>query len=461
MNSVHMRTPAMVRRALIASLALLACAPAAGGAARAGDAPPLLTLADALALARAGNRPLVAVRFEADRAKARVAAGRTRRFPVVDFTGMGGVLVSPVTFTLPRGFLGQVPGLGAFPPGDVEYSVPRRPAATIAASIAQPLSQQFRIGLALAQGRLGEQVARAHAGAAEEAVAFNVRRAYYAVAQAESSLRSATDALALCRELDRLVRGYAAEQVVLEAEALEVGARLAQQEQAVAALRHSRLSLAEQLNLLLGRDLSTAFAVEPALDLPMDALDLDAGRTRALAERADVGRARLERQQADLGVRIARATRIPDVSLALSYASTVNVDLMPHHIATFGVLVRYEPLTWGRRGHEIAETQIVARQAATAVTEAEQRAVLEVNARYRSVEDARALVPVAQQAERAARERLRVAAARFAEDAVLVKEVLQQQQALAEATSRLEQARLGYWSARAEFLQATGDKGDR
>jgi outer membrane protein TolC len=66
---------------------------------------------------------------------------------------------------------------------------------------------------------------------------------------------------------------------------------------------------------------------------------------------------------------------------------------------------------------------------------------------------------VAARTEEAARERLRVATTRFKEDAALLRDVLQQQETLATATYRRQQALLAFWSARAEFLKALGRDG--
>lgn len=454
-----MASVALPRLAPRCALLLALCLTPLPAVAQDNAPPPPLTLEEAVRLARAHNRALANARLETDKAHARVQAGRTHRWPLIEFSTTAGQLITPVSFTFPQGFLGVLPGLGALPPADMRYDLPRRPTAAVTAMVAQPLTQQRRIGIALDQGRVAEQLASAQATATEQAVTLGVRRAYYAVAQSDAALGDALEALALYREIDRLMRSYTAERTVLDADALDAAARLAQQEHQVAALRRTRTSQQEQLNALLGRDLATPFAVERAPEAAGEEFDLAAASAAALVQRADVEQARLKQQQADLDVRLARAARVPDVSLALSYVSTANIDFVPHQIATAGVLVRWEPWTWGRREHEVAEKRITARQAGTAVSDAEQQALLEVRACFRRLQDARTLVPVARQAQDAARERLRVTTTRFREEAALVRDVLQQEEALAAATLRHDQARLAYWTARAEFLDAVGDRG--
>ena len=152
-----------------------------------------------------------------------------------------------------------------------------------------------------------------------------------------------------------------------------------------------------------------------------------------------------------------RTERIPDVSLALSYTSNVNMDVLPRNLSAAGVQVKWEPFDWGRKGRELASKDRTIQQARLAVREAEDRAVIEINARYRKLTETRALLQVAQLGQDASREKLRVRTNQFQIQSALLADVLHQKVELADSTDRYQQALLAYWTAKADFDQAVGE----
>jgi outer membrane protein len=217
------------------------------------------------------------------------------------------------------------------------------------------------------------------------------------------------------------------------------------------------VSQKEQLNQLLGRDVRTAFDVDDMALLPTAAIDLDAAQAHALQDRPDIREARLKLQQADLDRRMKRSERIPDVSLALSYTSNVNMDVLPRNLAAAGVQVKWEPFDWGRKNHELAVKERTVRQATLGVRDAEDRAVIEINARYRKLTETRAQLNVAQLAQASSREKLRVKTNQFQIQTALLADVLHQKVELADSTDRYQQALLAFWTAKADFDQAVGE----
>jgi outer membrane protein len=228
------------------------------------------------------------------------------------------------------------------------------------------------------------------------------------LSQTQSALDARNEAIALYRELDRTLAVRVAQKVALRGDALDVQFRLAQEELGSTTTRNALSTQKEQLSQLLGRDVRTAFEVEPAAAVSLFDVDVDAAQRRALAARPDAIQARLTLERAELDRRIARAERLPDVSLAPSLVSNVNVDVLPRRMAAAGVKVTWEPFDWGRRRQEVAAKGHAVVQARLAVREAEDKAVIEVNSRFRTLAEKRALLQVAQLAQVTARENLRV-----------------------------------------------------
>jgi outer membrane protein TolC len=122
-----------------------------------------------------------------------------------------------------------------------------------------------------------------------------------------------------------------------------------------------------------------------------------------------------------------------------------------------GFNASWEPFDWGRRRHEAAEKRKTIEQAREGLREAEALILREVSDRYRKLHEARALLRVSQLYQESAREKLRVATNKYAQEVALYKEVLQSQAGLAEAGDRYQQALLAFWTARADFEKAIGE----
>jgi outer membrane protein TolC len=118
------------------------------------------------------------------------------------------------------------------------------------------------------------------------------------------------------------------------------------------------------------------------------------------------------------------------------------------------VQATWEPFDWGRKGQERASKQLAVKQAETSLKQIEATVAVDLNARTRALREARSLIAVMELTTNAAREKLRVMLDKRQESAVLPKDLLQAQLALAEADHNYQSALLSYWEARADFEKA-------
>jgi outer membrane protein TolC len=212
------------------------------------------------------------------------------------------------------------------------------------------------------------------------------------------------------------------------------------------------------MNHLLGRDLGAGFALAEVPEASLEEVDLPSAVSQALSRRADLAQARLNVERADTDRRLKKAESIPDLSLAVTYYSFYNVDLLPRNLAQAGLQLTWEPFDWGRKKKERAEKTLQVEQARRNVQEAESSARLEVAHHFRKLEEARLLVRAERLGREAAQEKMRTVAHRYREQAALLKDVLETQAALSSADNRYDRARLLYWTARADLQQALGEE---
>jgi outer membrane protein len=416
-----------------------------------------LPLDQAIQLALAHNRQLSSASLQLDKAGDALAAARTQRLPVVDINMQGGQLVTPLNFSFPAGAFGTFSSIGPVPPANTEISTPRRPAALLYATVAQPLSQLPRIHLGIRARELDQQAERERLRRARQSVVAQVKRLYYGILQAESGLEATSESIALYRELQRVMTERVTQQVVLKGDGLEVELRLAQAEQTALTQQHAADTQQEQLNQLMGREISTPFTVMRVPGAPSAAMNLAVATQQAQDRSPDIREARLRVEQAEIDRRATRAERIPDVNLMFTYLSPLNIEMLPGNIAAVGLQVSWKPLDWGKRGHEVAQKEQTLQQARLALLDAENRVALAVHAQIRKLDELRAQVRIAALSQDVARERLRVKTEQVKLSATLPADVLQVQSQLAESSTRYQQALLEFWTARAELDQTLGE----
>ena len=417
-----------------------------------------LTLDRAIQLAVENNRQIQSAALQLQKAKEEVEVARTHRFPVFDIQGQAAQLLTPVDFAFPQGAFGDFPGVGPIPATDTDVSVPRQLTYYVSSQVSQPITQLFRIGLGIDSARATSAIEQEHLNAQRLSVTNSVKRLYFAILQTESALDSTEQAIGLYRELDRTLQVRVAQKVALRADFLDVQFRLAKEELTRTTYQNTLASQKEQLNQLLGRDVRTDFMVEPVTELSIAEIDVDAARTRALENRPDLREARLKVEQADLDRRLTKADRIPDLSVAVSYNSYFNIDVMPTNLATAGLQLKWEPFDWGRKGRELAAKTHTVSQARLAVRDTEDRIIVDVNTRFRTLSEKRALLNVARMAQVTSREKLRVKTNQYQVQAALLPDVLQLRAEQASSDDQYQQALLAFWTAKADFENAIGEE---
>jgi outer membrane protein len=418
-------------------------------------AAELLTLDQAISLALRDNPDVKNAQLAIGKAEDDFAAAQTHRLPKIEFNALAGQqLVSP-DFTFTKGVLGNYANVGPIPDRDVKMSTPSRPTAILFGQVTQPLSQLHRIRLNIKQAALATDIAREQLRGQEQSVLNNVKRTYYAIVQTETALQSVRQALVFYRELERVTGDYVVQQVALKADDLEVKTRLAKTETEELTVANQLSTLKEQLNQLMGRDIRSEFTVAAVPTPTLFETDLVAARERALDQRPEIREARLQVQQAELDKRIKKSEYIPDVSVAVTYASPRNFDkYIPKNFASAGVSVNWEVFDWGRKKHQLDEKQKTIEQANNSLRNAENTVMIEVGAKMRDLQQAAQTLRVAQLRQETARENMRVSLDKYKLVATLFSNVLQTQATLADADYEYQKALLAFWTARAEYEKA-------
>jgi outer membrane protein TolC len=420
---------------------------------------PELTLEQAIEEAVANNTSLKTASLETRRAADDLAANRTRRFANTQVTALGAQLVTKPSVTFPEGSFGVYGATGPIPATNQKVEIARKPAGTVNVSVAQPLSTQYQLHLQLKALDLGLKGTRQDQEKTRLEVVDQVRRAYYAVVEAQSALDSLQASLPYYQESHRLALTNRGKETILESDLLNADAQLLKVQSAISDAGDSVASASEQLNDLMGRDIHTQFRVAAIGDADTNIAAPEAMEVQALQNRPDVKKAKLQVQQADYDARAKKAEYIPDVSLAFDYYTTANFeDVLPSNIGTVGLSLRWEPWDWGRKHKEYEEKRAKEDQAKVEVDATERAVLIEVRNACRQLENTRRQLTLSDASERAARQKLEEVQEQAKREAALSRDLFQAQSDLASADSQQQQALAAFWKARADLKKAIGEE---
>src|SRR6266571_3666663 len=282
----------------------------------------VLSLDQAINIALQNNRSLKNARLSVEKGEDEIRSIRTSRLPSTHFYALVSQDMVKHETKLTNPVTSIFPGIGPF----FTLSTPRRPTAVFAAQVLQPISQQYRIGLAIDAVKLARDEKQQELRSEEQSLVNNVKKTYYGILQSESALENVRDEIKSYRELDRVTGEYVLQQVVLKSDHLQVQTRLAKAEYEALDLTNRLSTQKEQLNKLLGRDLLTDFSVGPVAEATIFEYDISSSRRRALEQRPELSEARLKIKQARLDKRLKKSEYIPDVSVGFTSLSLRNFD---------------------------------------------------------------------------------------------------------------------------------------
>jgi outer membrane protein TolC len=418
----------------------------------------LLTLDEALGLAKSNNRDLKQYAFEVSKQREVLGEAKTHLYPRFDTFLLAAELLAPLDFTIQKGQFGSFAGTGPIPGSNTDLHTPARPIAIASVTATQPLTQLFRIHLSIADQRLKVDAAVLSFDQREQKLADDVRQSYYQVLEEQIQYESQRSMVKYLEELLQLTDRRFTQHAALAADRLSVKAELAKATYQLITIDDKLADGKESLNHLLGRSVQTEFSVEPVAAILPEEQELATARANALEHRPEMRIAENRRRQAELGTRSEKTHYIPDIAMQASYVSPANINFLPQNIGSVGALFTWQPWDWGQKRHKVREAALTEKQAGLSVEDTREQILLEVDSNFRRLREARAHLAVAEALRDAESEKARNQKDAYGQQSILLSDLLKQQASLADAQSQYHQAVLAYWSARAEFQKTQGEE---
>jgi outer membrane protein TolC len=417
---------------------------------------PTLTLEAALAEAQANNRTIKIATQNVLYSNDAILAAKTQRYPQfnVNFSASG--LLTAVSVDVPKGVFGNVGGTPV-PNNDSVITTNPKFSAMSYITVYQPLSQQYQIHLNVELLKVGKQLSAEQVRQQRQEIANSVSSAYYGLLQTQSALDAARENVKALRETERTTDEYVAQKAALPYQASAVKSQLAQAELQVVTLEDTMQTQKENLNDLMGRDITSDYRLSGVPDALPEETSLEAARATAAANRTEIKQASFKIDQAVFARRLEKANYIPQVGIQYLFFSPFTVEGLPSNINTVGINVKWDLWDWGYKKHLMDEKQRGIEQSRLNLTETQTQVAIDVSNRYRKLREARAGLKVAEMAEEAEQQKLAVVNEQYKQNAALLSTLQTEQSTMAQTTAQYQQALSNFWTARSEFEKALGE----
>ncbi|MBV9888557.1 MAG: TolC family protein [Acidobacteria bacterium] len=414
-----------------------------------------LTLEQAIATAQANNRQIKIFDQNVLISNDEILAARTQRYPhfSVDVTGSG--LLTPVTIKFPTGVFGLV-GSTPVPSRPTEVTTDPKFSALSIVQAYQPLTQLWSAHLNLGLLGVGKKLSQEQLRQQKQNITSSVKQAYYQLLQSQSALEAADENVKALREVDRTTREYVQQKAALSYQGAGAKVQLAQAELQQVTLQDTIQTQKENLNNLMGRDLTIDFRLSPVPDTLPEEESIDLARQNALSGRSEIRQARFKVEQATYAKRLQKAQYIPEVGIRYLFFSPFTVEGLPQYVNSIGINLKWDIYDWGYKKHLTDEKQRQIDQSQLNLTETSSQVVLDVSNRFRKLREARASLNVAQLAQDAEKEKLQVVLEQYKQKATLLSNLQTEQANMAQAAAQYQQALSNFWNARADFEKAMG-----
>ena len=444
-----MKIPIISRCVVVGGLLSLAAVPQYGADVR------KLSLREAVELAISQNHSLRIARLKIVENEQKKAGERASYFPAIKDAANAGDSTGVDHLVIPAGTLGRVQGQ-VVPGNAVNIPQGLHHLLLNEASIDQPLTQLIRIRQANRIAAAQVAISRADLKKAEDQVAVDVHRLYFAVLSAELQKRAAEEQIAYAKqELKENTEGVRDGSLLRVAE-IQGKTDLLQGQQAVLTADLQVSDLNTELDDLLGLPLDTKLDLQPIEAIGPDRRPLEEYVQAAWANNPEIASAEESIKITRASVTSAKSAFIPDITAYASDTWQNGVAFLVPNFGSVGVRLNYVVFDFGKRRAAVREREAQLAEAEENLKRLKDSLSAQVERDYNAVERTENLMAVADQVVALRRESERLSHNQVTQGVVTVANTLEATSATYRSQVDLLQANLNYMLAWAELKQIIG-----
>jgi len=414
-----------------------------------------LSLREAVELAISQNHSLRIARLKVVESEQKKAGEHASYYPSIRDAANAGDSTGVDHLVIPAGTLGRVQG--QLVPGSA-VNIPQGLHHLLLneVSIDQPLTQLIRIHEANRIAAAQVAISRADLKKAENQVAVDVHRLYFAVLTAELEKRAAEEQIAYARqELKENTEGVR-DGSLLRVSQIQGDVDVLQGQQAILTADLQVSDLNTELDDLLGLPLDTQLDLQPIEGVGPDRRPLEEYVQAAWANNPEIAAAEESIKEARAAVGGARSAFIPDITAYASDTWQNGVAFLVPNFGSVGVRLAYDVFDFGKRRAAVREREAQLAEAEENLKRLKDNISAQVERNYNALERTKKLVAVADQVVALRRENERLSHNQVTQGVVTVVNTLEAASATYKSQVDFLQANLNYMLAWAELKQAIG-----
>ena len=303
-----------------------------------------LTLEQAKATALENNRLLKIKTLQVAEKRARVKEDNIKKYPSVTVNSTYQYNVNLGQLTIPEGSVGVLPLSPTLniplPDKELKFDLGEHHTFNAGATIYQPITQQGKIktGVAIAEAEV--RISEKEKEKAAQQITLNVEKLYYALLINQKQQEEAEARLELAR-----IKLYDVESALLSGKTLEASkagleATTADEEQKLLKLQIAEDDYTTDLKSLTGLT-ANEFELAPVAVGEVELASLETYKTAATANNIDLNLAELTKEKAELGIKAAKQSYLPDLGLIAGYTYQTGNILYPTNNPFAGVNLKW------------------------------------------------------------------------------------------------------------------------
>ena len=416
-----------------------------------------LTLAQAIDLALKQNRSLQLAHLAVTDSEHKKEIARSAYFPRVKNESSFLHITELAGVEIPTGAFGVPTATGPIPAKSLFIGQGSETAYTSGTSLAQPLTQMFKIHESNRAATADINTAKIQVNQAENEIALKVRQLYYGLLVGQLKLNAATAEVAASElkvqeSADAVAQGRA-----LEVAALESRAALLEARQATLTQKLQIHDLALAFDDLLGLPLSSRLHLDEDTSAASLAIPSREECLRIAQDRSpEIRSAQQAVIKANAGLAAAKDAYIPDVTGLARYSYQSGVPLLVHNFGTFGFSLSYDVFDGGRRNAEIKDSRTLLSEAELSLAKIKDELTVQIETAYDKVEQFESMVGVTEESLGVREEAARLADRQFEQNAALASAREEAHAKAASAKAAFLEATLGLSMAQAELKRTIG-----
>jgi multidrug efflux pump subunit AcrB/outer membrane protein TolC len=414
-----------------------------------------ITLDEAVALATKQNSTVKLAHLKQQEMQARVGEARADYFPVLSNESDSAHLRNIEHMEIPMGALGVYPVIGPVPRQNESLPLGHHNFILSTTTVAQPLTQFFKIHAAVNAAQADAGVAQDDARRAENEVALKMKQLYYGLMSAERQKQAAELRIEAGDERLSEARNGVEAGAVLEIKVLEGQAQIAEARHGLGSLEDAISDMKVEFNDMTG--LPLASDVELVSPEP-ETSDTTAGdlETEALSHNPEVAAAEETVKKARAGLSAAHAEYIPEIGAFAQYVHQDGVPLLTENNGLVGLKMNWTLFEFGKRSGQVHERQAQMAEAEENLRQVENRVRVDIEKEVRKVRRAETGLEAARESVAARAEMRRITANQVEASTATPSALKEAEGQLAEAQAGLFQAEMERSTARAELERTVG-----